>query len=79
MGLRKDSPKIQKEPDRINIGQARYRLIGGPYKAPRVKIGQIMECAVRGDVRIVGMTDASIPWPIGQTKRAKSLVISGSC
>lgn len=43
----------------------REELIG-QYKAPRFKIGDVVTCGMRGDVRIVGLTDAKIPWPIGQ-------------
>ena len=40
-----------------------------------------MRCARRGDVRIVGLSDAPIPWPIGQTLprgRARALVLYGA-
>ena len=53
----------------------RYRLHFGPYRTPRFKLGQKVVCEARGEVTIVGISDGRIPWPIGQTKRAKSLVL----
>jgi hypothetical protein len=35
-------------------------------------------CEWRGEVKIVGLTDAEIPWPIGQKGSSRSLVIYGS-
>jgi hypothetical protein len=53
----------------------RHRLHFGPYATPRFCIGQRVEDERRGFVRIVGLSDGPIPWPIGQTQRAKSLVL----
>jgi hypothetical protein len=54
----------------------RFRLRFGPYKTPRVKRGQIVRCEVRGEVRIVSLSDAPIPWPIGWRARGRpSLVV----
>jgi len=44
----------------------RFRLRFGPYRTPRFRYGKIVSCEVRGEVRIVGLSDALIPWPIGQ-------------
>lgn len=38
-------------------------LIGGPYRAPRCKVGRLLACRLRGDVPVDGITDAPIPWP----------------
>lgn len=43
----------------------RHELIGR-YCTQRFRIGNFVECGMRGPVRIVGLTDAKIPWPIGQ-------------
>ena len=43
----------------------RHKLIGR-YRTPRFRIGDVVTCGMRGDVRIVGLSDARIPWPIGQ-------------
>jgi len=53
----------------------RHRLHFGPYQTPRFRLGQRVEDERRGLVRIVGLSDGPIAWPIGQTHRAKSLVL----
>ena len=45
------------------------------YSTPIFRFGQRVECAVRGEVVIVGLTDAPVAWPIGKHGRAKSLVV----
>jgi hypothetical protein len=42
----------------------RFKLLFGPYQVPRFWVGQIVRCEVRGEVRIVGLSDAPIPWPV---------------
>ena len=59
----------------IDLGEDRFKLHFGPYKTPRFRIGQTVLDQIRGEVRIVGITSGRIPWPIGQTKRAKTLVM----
>jgi hypothetical protein len=50
----------------------------GTYRTPRFRIGATVECAVRGELTIKGVTDARIPWPIGNSRRgARSLVVYG--
>jgi hypothetical protein len=46
--------------------QDRFRLHFGPYRTPRFRLGAIVRDEVRGDVRIVGVTAAPIPWPLGR-------------
>jgi hypothetical protein len=41
----------------------RFRLLG-TYQTPRCRMGQRVRCAVRGQVEIVGLSDAPIPWPL---------------
>ena len=48
----------------------RYKLHFGAYRTPRYTLGAKVECQARGDVTIVGTTDARIPWPVGKTSRA---------
>ena len=60
---------------KIDLGADRFRLHCGRYKTPRFRIGQTVIDAIRGEVTIVGITDGRIPWPIGKTKRAKTLVM----
>ena len=52
----------------------RLKLLG-KYKSPRFRYGQVVRCEVRGEVRIVGLTDAPIPWPVTVKGRVRSLVI----
>ena len=46
-----------------------------PLPHAPVPLGQHVEDLRRGLVRIVGVSDGPIQWPIGQTRRAKSLVL----
>ncbi len=55
----------------------RFRLRFGPYSTPLFEIGDVVTCSARGQVTIVGITRGKIAWPIGKTKRAKSLVLFG--
>jgi transposase-like protein len=45
---------------------------------PRLKPGQRAECLARGEVRIVGVSDAPQQWPVGAIKGGKSPVLYGS-
>jgi hypothetical protein len=48
------------------------------YRAPRFRIGSKAACEVRGELRIVGVTDAPIPWPLGVRGPGKrSLIVYG--
>jgi hypothetical protein len=49
------------------------------YHTPRFRIGSKVQCEVRGELRILGVTDAPIPWPVGAGSKggAKSLVVYG--
>lgn len=58
--------------------ETRFKLHFGPYRAPRFKYGARVLDAIRGDARIVGLSDGRIPWPIGQKGRAKSFVFYGA-
>jgi hypothetical protein len=48
------------------------------YRTPRFHYAQRVECLARGTVRIIGLSDAPIPWPIGAIKWARSLVLYGA-
>jgi hypothetical protein len=39
------------------------RLLFGPYRPPRCRLGRVLNCAVRSVVIVCGMTDARSPWP----------------
>jgi hypothetical protein len=47
----------------------RFRL-HAHYATPGFKYGAVVQDFIRGPVRIVGLSDSRIPWPIGQKGRA---------
>jgi len=51
----------------------RHQLRFGPYRTPRFKYGARVECEVRGEVTIIGLSDGPIPWLVGKTQRATSM------
>jgi hypothetical protein len=52
----------------------RFRLLG-TYKTPRFRYGKTVWCEVRGEVEVVGLHEAPIPWPVGKKGRTKSLIV----
>jgi len=54
-----------------------YPLLG-TYATPRFRYGASVVWQARGDVEIVGLTDAPIPWPIGKRGRHKAIVLYGA-
>src|SRR5688500_8779432 len=55
----------------------RFKL-HGTYRTPRFRLGANVNCEVRGELRIVGMTDARIPWPFARSRYGRnSLVVYG--
>lgn len=53
-----------------------FRLLGN-YRTPRFHFGQVVIDDVRGEVEIVGLSDAPISWPVGKRGSAKALVVYG--
>src|SRR5262245_13546626 len=53
----------------------RNKLHFGPYRTPRFKYGAKVECEARGEVTIVRLSNGRLPWPIGKTQRATSMVL----
>jgi hypothetical protein len=48
------------------------------YKAPLFRYGQVVECARFGEVRIDGISDGPIPWPVTRRAGGKpSLILYG--
>lgn len=39
----------------------------GPYFTPKFSVGEVVECAVRGKVTIVGTSRGRIPWPLAKS------------
>src|SRR5437762_3415218 len=57
------------DPIAMNAQEKNETLRGlryGPYITPIVAEGVVVECEVRGLVTVVGISDAPIPWPIGE-------------
>ena len=50
----------------------RFKRRYGTYKTPKFEYGDIVSDEIHGEVRIVGLTDALIPWPIGQPLNDRS-------
>jgi hypothetical protein len=48
----------------LHTSSAKSKL-HGRYRVPRFRIDAKVLCEVRGELRIVGITDARIPWPLG--------------
>jgi len=61
------------------LSSSRFKLLSGPYRTPRVRLGAVLFDEVRDcEVVVCGLTDARIPWPIGKAGRARTLVLYGS-
>ena len=59
------------DPDRI-------RLHFGPYHPPRCRVDEVLTCAVRGRVKVVGFFSGRIPWPVTFVgNRGPSLIVCG--
>ena len=59
------------DPDRI-------LLHFGPYHPPRCRVGEVLTCAVRGRVKVVGFSSGRIPWPVTFVgNRGPSLIVCG--
>ena len=41
----------------------RVKLIAGPYRTPRCKVGRFLRCAMRGKVAVAGIHEVPIQWP----------------
>jgi hypothetical protein len=50
----------------------RHHLLGS-YQTPKFRYGARVQCAVRGEVVVVGLSDAPIPWPIGKPYKGRGL------
>ena len=53
----------------------RYRLMFGPYTTPDFAYGDVVVCARRGEVEIVGLSSGPIPWPVGKVGRHRFLIL----
>jgi len=55
----------------------RFALHFGPYHAPPFHYGDVVMDEVRGEVTVVKLSDAKIPWPIGKLRQGRSLIMYG--
>ncbi len=53
----------------------RFKLLFGPYQTPRCRYGRTVTCLLRGRVKVCGLTEAPIPWPIGKQGRTKAMIL----
>jgi hypothetical protein len=44
----------------------RFCLHFGPYRTPKCKVGKLLQCVVRGEKKVIALSDAPIPWPMTQ-------------
>jgi hypothetical protein len=49
----------------------RHLLLFGPYRPPRFRYGSRVMCELRGQVELVGLREAPIPWPVGRRVGAR--------
>ncbi len=56
----------------------RFKLLHGPYRTPRCRLGKKLFCEMRGWVTVTRISDAPIPWPMMSKQGGKpSLVLCG--
>ena len=59
----------------------RVKLLFGPYRTPRCKVGRSLRCAIRGKATVRGLTDAPIKWPYTYSEKKAnrpSLILCGA-
>jgi hypothetical protein len=40
-------------------------------------VGRFVRCLIRGEVQVVGFTDAPIPWPLGKCRSRPAVIVYG--
>jgi hypothetical protein len=56
----------------------RYKLHFGPYKTPHFKLGAVVEDEIRGEVKINGVSEARVPWPLAIHRPQRSVIVYGA-
>jgi hypothetical protein len=56
----------------------KHKLHFGPYSTPPFRYGAKVDCLSRGEVKITGLSDAPIQWPIGSIRGGRSPVLFDS-
>jgi hypothetical protein len=46
----------------------RFKLLGGPYRPPKVKRGGKLFCEIRGTVTVGGFRNGPVPWPYSKQR-----------
>jgi hypothetical protein len=47
----------------------------GPYLKPRCRLGQTAQCLIRGEVRVSGVSNGPLRWPIGEKDGDHELIV----
>jgi hypothetical protein len=55
----------------------RYKLVDGPYRSPRCRLGRKLRCKIRGWVPVRRITDARIPWPQTLVHNNRTFILTG--
>jgi hypothetical protein len=53
------------------IESERVKLLFGPYRMPRCKVGGKLRCELRGTVIVRGLSDAPIVWPFTRSSKGR--------
>jgi hypothetical protein len=57
----------------------RFKLLFGPYRLPKCRVGRFLHCRVKGVRRVKGLSDALIPWPVaGGRHGCWQIIVCGS-
>jgi hypothetical protein len=67
------TPSTHSEEDTVDDAD-RFRLLG-KYRTPRVRVGRVVRCEIRGEVEVVGFTDGPISWPKCKTTRRHTIIV----
>ena len=62
------------------LQQVRTKLLFGPYRVPKCKVGGRLLCRMRGEVQVAGITDTPMQWPYAWRNRLNhrpSVIVCG--
>jgi hypothetical protein len=62
------------------LEEVRCKLLFGPYRMPKCRVGKMIACRVRGPVRVEGITAAPMQWPFtfrSRVCRLPSVIVCG--
>jgi hypothetical protein len=71
------SDRRSDEASRTSAMSEEHRRLIGTYETPLFEYGDVVICSIRGEVELVGITSAPIPWPVGKKGRHKAIVVYG--